>query len=111
MAEYEPVIRTPELGPGEIREVHVHDRTLAVVNIGQTYYALSASCPDDGTNLAREGQLDGDALVCPADGARFDARTGERLAPARGAGLDRYAIRVVENEVLVGPRVPGRHAA
>jgi nitrite reductase/ring-hydroxylating ferredoxin subunit len=106
MAEYVPVCPTAELGPGEVREVEAHGEKLALLNIGQTYYALSAACPNDGTNLAREGRLDGDALVCPNDGWAFDVRTGERVRPRGGPALRRRAIAVKDNQVLIGPRLP-----
>lgn len=107
MAAYEPVLRTPELGPGEMREVRAHGETLALVNVGQTYYALAAHCPNDGVNLAREGRLKGELLVCPNDDWAFDVRTGRRVGAPGGAGLRRYALRVEENEIRVGPPVAG----
>ncbi|HSJ25912.1 MAG TPA: Rieske 2Fe-2S domain-containing protein [Longimicrobiales bacterium] len=101
MASFETVLRTPDLGPGAVREVEVHGRRLAVANVGQTYYALAARCPVDGTNLATDGRIEGDALVCPNDEARFDVRTGRQLD---GDGeLAAHAIRVEGNQVLVGP--------
>lgn len=101
MGEYETVIRTPDLGPGTLAEVHAHGRDLALANVGQTYYAVDAVCPVDGTNLARSGRLDGEELVCPNDEARFDIRTGRRLD---GEGeLLPHPIRVEGNEVRVGP--------
>jgi nitrite reductase/ring-hydroxylating ferredoxin subunit len=101
MAEYQTVIRTPDLGPGTVAEVHAHGRDIALANIGQTYYAVGAECPVDGTNLAREGRLDGDLLICPNDDAHFDIRTGRRVD---GAGeLSPHDIRVEGNEVRVGP--------
>lgn len=101
MSEFETVLRTPELGPGDIAEVHAHGHDLAVANVGQTYYALDARCPVDGTNLARDGRLDGDLLICPNDAARFDVRTGERVDG--GGSLRSHSIRVEGNEVRVGP--------
>ena len=98
------VIRTPELGPGDVREVSAHGKAMGVTNVGQTYYAFDASCPVDGTNLARNGLLRGDVIKCPRDEAEFDVRTGERL-DSDDAGLERYAIRVEENQVKVGPRL------
>jgi hypothetical protein len=63
--------------------------------VGQTYYAVDAVCPVDGTNLAREGRLVGDLLICPHDDARFDIRTGRRVD---GAGeLGARSIRVEGN--------------
>lgn len=102
MEDFETVLRTPELGPGYVAAVQAHGRDLAVANVGQTYYALDAHCPVDGTNLGREGRLDGDALICPNDHARFDVRTGARL-DHRGDPLRAHSIRVQGNEVLVGP--------
>lgn len=102
--DFIPVIRTPDLGPGDVREVNAHGRAVGVTNVGQTYYAFDASCPVDGTNLARDGVLRGDVIKCPQDKAEFDVRTGERL-DSDEAGLDRYAIRVEENQVKVGPRL------
>ncbi|HEY0305731.1 MAG TPA: nitrite reductase (NAD(P)H) small subunit [Longimicrobiales bacterium] len=102
--EFVPVVRTPDLGPGDVREVEAHGRTVGVTNVGQTYYAFDARCPVDGTNLARDGVLRGDVIKCPQDEAEFDVRTGECLDP-EGPELGRYAIRVEENQVKVGPRL------
>ena len=105
--EYVPVVRTPDLGPGDVREVSAHGRALGVTNVGQTYYAFDPVCPVDGTNLARSGVLRGDILKCPHDEASFDIRTGERLEAQGEPGLQRYAIRVEENEVKIGPPLDG----
>jgi 3-phenylpropionate/trans-cinnamate dioxygenase ferredoxin subunit len=101
MAEFETVLRTPELGPGAIAEVQAHGRDIAVANVGQTYYALEAICPIDGTNLARDGRLEGDTLICPNDDARFSVRTGERIDG--GGALRAHSVRIEGNEIRVGP--------
>lgn len=101
MAEFETVLRTPELGPGDVREVQAHGRDIAVANVGQTYYAVEATCPVDGTNLARSGRLRGELLVCPNDEAQFDVRTGEQVNGRET--LTSHSIRVEGNEVRVGP--------
>ena len=103
--DYIPVVKTPDLGPGTVEEVSAHGRTMAVTNVGQTYYAFDAACPVDGTNLARDGVLRGDVIKCPQDEAEFDVRTGECLEPEGQPGLRRYAIKVEENQVKVGPRL------
>lgn len=103
--DFTPVIRTPDLGPGTVEEVEANGQQLAVTNVGQTYYAFEAACPVDGTNLARDGVLEGDVIKCPQDEAEFDVRTGECLEPEGQPGLRRYAIKVEENQVKVGPRL------
>lgn len=102
MSEFEPVLQTRDLGPGDLTEVHAHGRPLGIMNVGQTYYAFDAICPVDGTNLARAGKLDGDFLRCPEDETTYDVRTGESVDSAQ-PGLQRYAIKVEGNEVKVGP--------
>ncbi|MGH7448880.1 MAG: Rieske (2Fe-2S) protein [Longimicrobiales bacterium] len=101
MADFETVLRTPELGPGHVAGVLAHGREIAVANVGQTYYALDAICPIDGTNLARAGRIDGDVLICPNDDARFDIRTGERVDG--GGALRAHSVRIEGNEIRVGP--------
>jgi nitrite reductase/ring-hydroxylating ferredoxin subunit len=105
MDEFVPVANTPELGPGDIKEVAAHGRQVGVTNVAQTYYAFDACCPVDGTNLAREGRLKGDLIVCPQDKAAFDIRTGECVTPEGQPGLRRYSIKVEENQVKVGPLI------
>ncbi|HET9439375.1 MAG TPA: nitrite reductase (NAD(P)H) small subunit [Longimicrobiales bacterium] len=105
--DFVPVVRTPELGPGDVREVNAHGQTVGVTNVGQTYYAFNAACPVDGTNLARNGVLRGDVIRCPEDDAEFDVRTGQRLDVNGDAALERYAIRVEDNQVKVGPPLDG----
>lgn len=102
MTDYETVLRTADLGPGNIVEVEAHGRPLALANVGQTYYALDAECPSDGTNLAREGRLEGDLLICPHDASAFDVRNGVRVS-GRGSALRSYSIQVAGNEIRVGP--------
>ncbi len=101
--EFIPVARTPDVGPGAIKEVDVRGRHVGLTNVGQTYYAFDARCPVDGTNLARDGKLRGDLIVCPADKAAFDLTTGDRVDQHGDEALQRYAIRVEENQVKIGP--------
>ncbi len=105
MPEFEAVLQTPDLGPGEMREVEAHGERLALLNVGQTYYALDAHCPADSRNLAREGHLRGDHLECPGDHALYDVRTGQRLDEPEEPGLRSYAIQVTGNEIRVGPPI------
>lgn len=102
MSDFEAVILTRDLGPGDLAEVQAHGRTLALSNLGQTYYAVDAICPLDGTNLARDGRVQGEQVHCPLDHSVYDLKTGEAGEEGR-PGLQRYAIKVEGNEVMVGP--------
>ncbi len=104
MAEYESVLETPELGPGESRAVEVHGRPILLLNVGQTYYALDARCPESGAPLELKTR---DHVACTADSAEYDVATGERV-DADGRPLRRYQVRVEGNAVKVGPPLAGR---
>ena len=102
MTRFETVLRTPELGPGHVVEVEAHGEPVALANVGQTYYAVAGRCPNDGANLARDGRLEGELLICPQDQAAFDVRSGESVNGG-GKALRAYAIQVAGNEIRVGP--------
>ncbi|MGH7461312.1 MAG: Rieske (2Fe-2S) protein [Longimicrobiales bacterium] len=103
MAEFNAVVQTRDLGPGDLAEVQADGRMVGLTNVAQTYYAFAAECPVDGTNLARTGLLHGELLTCPEDEATFDVRTGECVTTEGAPGLQRYAVRVEDNAVKVGP--------
>lgn len=101
MSEFEAVLQTPELGPGQSREVQAHGDHILVINVAQMYYAVEARCPDSGTALeVQAGALD--RLVCPDDAAEYDLRSGTRL-DSGGRPLRRFAVRVEGNAIKVGP--------
>lgn len=61
---------------------HVGDDGVVLARVGDTYFAIGASCTHYGGPLA-EGMLDGDTVRCPWHHACFSLRTGEALrAPA-----------------------------
>ena len=105
MSDYESVLQTPDLGPGQRRVVEAHGDRVIVVNVGQRYFAREAGCPDSGSDLEIQVRRSGDrgvSLVCPDDDAEYDLRSGERLSGA-GRPLRRYPVRVSGNEIQIGP--------
>ena len=71
--------------PDSGRVVDAGGRTLAVFNVGGTYYAMDNSCVHRGGPLG-EGDLDGTVVSCPWHGWRWDVTTG--------ANANNPAIRV-----------------
>jgi nitrite reductase/ring-hydroxylating ferredoxin subunit len=102
MSQFEPVLKTQDLGPGVVVEVAAQGTAVALANVGQQYFAMASRCPEDGSSLGRQGRIDGDHLVCPGDHPAYDVRTGAMVDGGDGT-LRRFAIRVEENEILVGP--------
>ena len=55
MSEFQTVLQTPDLGPGHTREIEVHGDRVLLVNLGQTYHAVQARCPETGARLELRG--------------------------------------------------------
>ena len=102
MSEYESVLETRDLGPGQSREVEVHGHTVLLINLGQMYYAVEARCPESGSALELQPHRQNDRLVCPDHAAEYDLGSGERL-DGSGRALRRYPVRVEDNVIKVGP--------
>lgn len=70
-----PVIRVDELAEGAPRLISVNGLEVAVFRRGDRLHALQNRCPHEGGALA-SGTLDGDEVICPLHGYRFNVKTG-----------------------------------
>lgn len=109
MVERAPPPRVPEwfdvavlseVAPGVLRGVRVAGEAVLICTMAGDIFAYHDACPDTPLALSL-GQLDGEQIVCPWHGCRFDVRTGERLEH-RGTGLDALPVEVEGNRVRVG---------
>ena len=60
---------------GQGRVIDAVGRSIALFNVGGTYYAIDNTCPHRGGPLG-EGDLEGTIAICPWHGWRWDVRTG-----------------------------------
>jgi nitrite reductase/ring-hydroxylating ferredoxin subunit len=74
-----------DVPPGALRGFQVAGDAVLLCNVGGDVFAYHDACPDSPLVLSI-GQLDGDEIVCPWHGCRFDARGGQRRGH-RGTGL------------------------
>jgi len=54
-----------------------------------------------------DGNLEGDEIVCPRHGARFDVHTGKVLSLPAIVDIPAYPVRVVEGEIQIGLPLDG----
>ena len=102
MAEFVKVARTTELAPGEKMLVEYDGEDVGIFNIDGEFYAISDVCThDDGTLV--EGRLDGDCIVCPRHGARFNVKTGAQTMPAFSP-VPLYQITIEGDDILIAPK-------
>ena len=75
-------------------------QTIAIFDLGGNYYAIENTCPHRGGPLA-EGKMDGEEVICPWHGARFNIKTGAVLAPPASQGVKSFPVRVTGDDVEV----------
>ncbi|MFQ5829489.1 MAG: Rieske (2Fe-2S) protein [Candidatus Methylomirabilia bacterium] len=93
------VAETTDLNPGEGRVVEVEGKTLAVFNVGGTYYAIDNTCLHRGGPLG-EGELDGNVVTCPWHAWRWDVTTGANVnTPA--VKVAAFPVKVEGSSVIV----------
>ena len=91
--EFVTAIQTNQIPVGGIIAVDVRGTQIAVVRVGDTYYAFDDTCTHEQCSLA-EGDVAGTTVTCMCHGAEFDVRTGEVLAPPAPLPIKVYRTRV-----------------
>lgn len=94
------VARAQEVPAGQGKQVTVRGKTLALFNAGGAFYALDDVCPHRASTLW-DGFVEGEEVVCPLHGARFDLKTGAPLCPPARSAARTYPVQVVGDEVQV----------
>lgn len=100
-ADYVAVATVAELPNGARKLLEVDGLSIAVFNIGGSYYCIADVCSHDDGPVA-EGELSGYEIECPRHGAHFDVRTGQVLSFPAIVDIPAYPVRVEGGDVLVG---------
>jgi 3-phenylpropionate/trans-cinnamate dioxygenase ferredoxin subunit len=103
MTEYIKVANTTDLNPGEKILVEYDDDDVGLFNIEGEFYAISDVCTHDNGPLV-EGKLDGDCIICPRHGARFNVKTGAQTMPAFSP-VPLYDVKIEGNDIFIAPKV------
>jgi len=100
MGEWVNVAPTKEFPPGSCRRVEIEDVTIAVFNLDGEYYAIEDVCTHDYSPL-EGGDIEGDEIICPRHGARFNIKSGEALTAPAYEPLSTFPVRVKDDVVQV----------
>ncbi len=98
MSDLKTVAKISDLKPGECKTVVAGDRELALANVGGKFHACDNTCPHQGGPLG-EGILDGQNIVCPWHGWRFNVTTGK--SPNIPVSVDAFECVVEGDDVKV----------
>ncbi len=94
------IAETTDLSPGECKAVEVEGHTIALFNVGGTFYAIDGICTHVGGPLG-EGTLLGEVVTCPWHGAQFDVTTGAALRPPAESDERSFPVKIEGSDVLV----------
>ena len=86
------------LAGGKLVEVNGH--RIAVFKQDGTYYAIQNECPHRSGSLA-EGIVEGDEVICPLHGARFNLKNGAVMAPPARQGVRIFPVRITGSELEI----------
>lgn len=104
MAEhFVTVAKKDFLEPGELMYVEVDDEPVCLINLDGELHALNDMCTHEEASLS-DGSIDGDEIECPLHGGAFHIRTGEPAAFPVAVATEKYAVRIVGDEVQVSVR-------
>ena len=95
-----------EFKPGQAKLVDADDVMIAVYNLNGEIYALEDNCshhdvPILGCGLTMQELVEGEQLICPRHGARFDIKTGKALTPPAFDDVATFPVRVENGMIQV----------
>ena len=101
--EFQTVARVGDLDQGEMMQVRVGRKRIALYNVDGEFFATDDTCSHEEASLS-EGFLFDDIVECPLHGAAFCVRTGEVEAFPATVDIDTFEVRIVNDEVQVNPQ-------
>ncbi len=99
--EFVEIAPVKDLPNGERMFVTIGDRSIVLFNIAGNLYAIADVCSHDNGPLG-DGDLEGNEVICPRHGARFDVRTGEALLLPAVVDIPAYPVRMKEGMIEIG---------
>lgn len=102
MSDTVKVCAVGDFPPGTARQVTLQDSTIAVVRVGDDFYALGDRCSHANFSLS-EGEVDCDerTIECWKHGAQFSLADGAALSLPATKAVAVYDVAVIDAEVVV----------
>ena len=99
--KYYRIVKTTEIPEGERLMFEIENLPIVLFHVNGELLATGDICTHDGGEIG-DGELDGDVIICPRHGARFDIHTGKALSLPAVIGIPVYPVRIMEDFIEVG---------
>lgn len=100
MSDFVPVAKLSDLAGNRKFITEVNDRYIVLVELDGDIYCLDDVCTHDGGPLG-EGEIDGNCLVCPRHGAKFDIRTGAAVCMPATEPTGSHEVKIEGDQISV----------
>jgi len=98
--KYFRIAKTADMPDGERLFFELEGKPIVLFSLNGEYLAIDDQCTHDSGPVG-EGELDGEQIICPRHGARFDIRTGKVLAFPAVTDIKVYKVRVKDEYIEV----------
>jgi nitrite reductase/ring-hydroxylating ferredoxin subunit len=99
--QYHAVAKTGDLAPGEVKQIILGKREIALYNLEGEFYATDDICTHAYASLS-DGYFEGDEIECPLHGGAFKVKTGEAIRTPCTENLDTFPVKVEGDDILIG---------
>ena len=98
--KYYRIAKVADLPEGERLFFELEGKPIVLFLLKGEYLAIADECSHDQGSIG-EGELDGEEIICPRHGARFDLRTGKVMSFPAVKDIEVYSVRVKDDYLEV----------
>ncbi|HTX89752.1 MAG TPA: non-heme iron oxygenase ferredoxin subunit [Anaerolineales bacterium] len=99
--EFLEIAPADQLPEGERLFIEVEGRSIVIFKIAGQLFAIGDVCSHDGGPVG-DGDIEGNEIICPRHGARFDIRTGKATSLPAVVDIPAYPVRVTDGMIEIG---------
>ncbi len=92
--------KVADIPAGTVKGFTVEGQYIAVANLGGKFYAIAGKCTHMKGDLGK-GRLDGNVVICPRHGSRFDMTSGKCVGGPAKVDEPAYPVIVEQGNLKV----------
>jgi 3-phenylpropionate/trans-cinnamate dioxygenase ferredoxin subunit len=99
--QYIQITSIQEMPDGERLFFEIDGKSIVLYSLNGNFYATGDECSHDCGPIG-DGQIEGNEIICPRHGARFDIRTGKVTRMPAVKDIPSYPVRINADKIEIG---------
>jgi 3-phenylpropionate/trans-cinnamate dioxygenase ferredoxin subunit len=99
--EYIDITPASDVPEGDRIFIEVEGKSIVIFNLAGRFFAIGDICTHDNGPVG-DGEIEGDEIICPRHGGRFDIRTGKATSLPPVVDIPSYPVRIVDEMIQIG---------